>query len=141
MAYKLATYHRANAWLPEERIRFTSGQDANETALDAAALIRSRLYGEYTESTVDAWNIDDSSNTPPEIIQRIAAQLMAAQRYRVLYSEADPDGNNYGRKLEADAFRLLEMIEQDRFRIPGLVSNNHITKNDYYPNKSTGTTY
>jgi hypothetical protein len=132
-----------NRWLDGDVLQVTSGDYVSEED-SAERIIRGYLTGKVDGATMNGWTTPSST---PEMIREIAGQLVAAFRYRKMYSEdSGAVDTSYGQLLYNEAMMKLNSVVQGDVDLvgvdPTLVTAEHeLTQGNFYPDDTTqGTT-
>jgi|SRR5688572_23929771 len=111
----------ANKFLDETKIVLIEHTDDDEPEQDSAErIIRGYLAGHIAASEIATWTTPGST---PELIRDIAGRLVAAFRYRKLYSEDVNEVSPYAQALYDEAIRMLNMIVDGSLTIVSLVDD------------------
>jgi hypothetical protein len=136
----LATYTDANKHLDENKLKFTSENEAEPEAQEADRIVRAKL-GDLFPDQVNEWAFNSDDFPTPEIIKEAASLLMASYRYAKRYSEATLGSNPYADRLEARAMFLLNGILDGSIDLTDVDydSDNEpgFGQADFWPNNST----
>ena len=126
----VVTAEEVQQWLDNTKMA-VSTVDANLEATFKAK-VYSRLASIYDTST---W-VDVAST--PTLIRQIISAYIAAWTYDRQYSEADPDGNAYARRIARWADEQLENIAQGELDLTEVAGFVTVTQPSYHPEDATG---
>ncbi len=133
-----ASSNDVNVWLDGNKVVTTSGDDTDEQRM-AEDLIRGYLAGRIPAATMATWI---SPAATPELLRGIAGRLVAAFRYRKLYSEDSTEVAAYAKMLYDEAMSVLVGIVNGSIDIPELVgvipvvTDSSLDGLNFYPNDS-----
>lgn len=134
----LAELTDINVHLPEDKLKLQNADDdANQ--LDAERVIKARLSGTFSPTTLASW--DTPANTPVTI-REIAGKLMAAMYYAKTFSSEVAGVPEYAQWLYDQAMDTLDGIILGTITLPEVTetadSGQHLTSDMFWPNDSTG---
>ena len=81
--------------------------DFAKVLLDTERVIKGRLSGTYSPTTLAGWS---SPSTTPETIRAIGGRLAAALLYRLRLAEDYPEDADYAKIKYQEAMSMLEMV-------------------------------
>jgi len=81
--------------------------DVSKVLLDTERVIKGRLSGVYSPTTLASWS---SPSATPETIRAIGGRLAAALLYRLRLAEDYPEDAAYARLKYNEAMGMLEMV-------------------------------
>jgi hypothetical protein len=122
--------------LPVDKLKFEEiPDDREQLILDAERVIRGHLAGVLSASTLATWLDPDST---PQLIRAIAGRLVAAQVYRLRYSEDSLDDPEFAQRTYDEAMRLLMGIITGSIILEEVEEPTTQFDNTYFwPNNST----
>lgn len=135
----LASSADVNVWLDGQKVVTSGGDDTDEQRM-AENLIRGYLAGRIPATTLATWT---GPTQTPELIRGVAGRLVAAFRYRKLYSEDDTGVSEYATMLYNEAMSILTGIVNGTIDIPELIGVTTVTTDtsldrlNFYPNDDT----
>lgn len=134
MAY--ASIEDVNANLDESKVLITEDDDEPEQD-SAERIIRGYLSGYVEPLEIASWVTPGNT---PELIREVAGKLVAAFRYRKLYSEDVNEVSPYAQQLYDEAIGMLNSIKAGSLSIISLtddeivdVQSAGLTQDMYYP--------
>lgn len=118
---------KINQFLPQEKLELSAADadsynvpDLERTAWD---IVTAKLHG-FDQSEWSLPATEQETASVPSIIENVLGMLVAAWIYQRQFSEeASENEFNYGHKLEADAYRLLEGIINEDLVLGDVVVN------------------
>jgi len=134
----LARLEDVNKFLDESKVIVTDA-DEDFDQDSAERIIRSYLAGHVLASEIASWR---SPSYTPEIIRDIAGRLVAAFRYRKLYSEDVNEISPYAQQLYDEAIGMLRQIVDGTLSIISLTDDEVVdieegssfSRSMFYPN-------
>jgi phage gp36-like protein len=114
----LATTEDVNTFLDESKVYVTDA-DSEPEQIDAERIIRGMLAGFVDPAQMALWK---SPNKTPILIRSVAGRLVAAFRYRKLYSEDVNEVSPYAQQLYNEAMDILRQIVNGTLSIVDLES-------------------
>jgi hypothetical protein len=94
--------------LPVDKLKLEDIPDSLTSVwLDVERVIKGRLSGVYTATTLAAWSTPD---TTPEYVRAIGGRLAAALIYRLRLSQDYPDDTEYALQKYNEAMSMLDML-------------------------------
>jgi hypothetical protein len=94
--------------LPVDKLQLEEVPDSlTEVWLDVERVIKGRLSGVYTPTTLAAWSTPD---TTPEYVRAIGGRLAAALIYRLRLAQDYPDDAEYALLKYNEAMSMLDLL-------------------------------
>lgn len=141
-----------NVHLPPDKLHVLNADD-DSLQLDVERIIKARLSGTFSPSTLASWLVPGPLFPPasvPHIIQEIAGKLIASMVYARAFSSEVGGVPEYAQKLYTEAMEMLDQIILGDIVIPGtelpggevVDTGNRLTSDMFWPNnETTGTRF
>lgn len=137
----LASLDDVNKFLDESKVLVTDADEEFDQE-SAERIIRGYLAGHIEPVELASWK---SPNKTPEIVRDIAGRLVAAFRYRKLYSEDVNEVSPYAQNLYNEAIDMLKKVVNGELALVDVTTNEVVdvlegasfTRGMFYPDKDT----
>lgn len=144
----LAAVKDVNVHLPQDKLEVLNADD-DALQLDVERIIKARLSGTFSPSTLASWTLAGDAFPPatvPHVIQEIAGKLIASMVYARAFSSEVGGVPEYAQKLYMEAMEMLDQIILGDIVIPGeelpggevVDTGNRLTPDMFWPNDETG---
>lgn len=146
----LTTVDAANAFLPKDKLLVLNAND-DSIQLEVERSIKAKLSGTYSPATLASWTVTGKpGDTPtpniPQMIQDVAAKLVAAHVYAKAFSSEVGGVPEYAQWLYDQAMDVLDSLvmglttippdELPPDELPDAVGR--LTRDMFWPNNDTG---
>ena len=138
----LASLDNINVHLPEDKLKVQDADD-NALQLDAETVIKAKLSGTYSPTTLATWvnPYDTVGSATPAIISEVAGKLIAAIQYARTFSSEGMGVPEYAQWLYDQAMTTLDEIVLGVISLPGVPetpdTGQHLTRDMFWPNNDT----
>lgn len=137
----LASLDNINVHLPEDKLKVLDADD-NALQLDAETVIKAKLSGTYSPTTLATWvnPADTVGSATPAIISEVAGKLIAAIHYAKTFASEGMGVPEYAQWLYDQAMGVLDEIVLGLVTLPVdevADTGQHLTRDMFWPNNDT----